>query len=274
MIRLDRLAQGMARRIRRLQARVRDPITPKDLADALRAVVPPGCRGLLVHSSLARCGYFIGGRARVVGALLRISENLCMPTHTYCYPPSRTSPAPLFDPTRTLSVVGALTNEFWRMEGVTRSLHPTHSLAARGPQASFLTADHETCPTPCGSGTPYAKMIDAGYSVLMLGASLDAYTLFHTAEHDAGVPYLYEPEPYTLRVRTPRSSELNVVMLRQDMTVRRRFAEMDEELLSAGLLRRVSLGKGNVLCIPDSRGAHEFVVDALRRDSSHLLWRS
>ena len=139
--------------------------------------------------------------------------------------------------------------------------------------AVTLTAGHEACPTPCGDGTPYRKIVDAGFAVLSLGVSLDAYTLFHTAEHDAAVPYLYEPEPYDLRVRDAQGTERPVRMLRQDMAVKRRFAEMDEELAAAGLLRRVPIGQGHALCVTDAGTTHEFLVGLLRRDPWHLASR-
>jgi len=236
--------------------------------------VPRECKGLFVHSSLGRSGFFVGGCDMIVRALRQSADNLCMPTHTYCYPADDHSEPAIFDPRATPSLVGALTEHFWRMQGVQRSLHPTHSVAAVGSMASTLTAGHEKCNTPCGDGTPYVKMVDADFTVLMLGATLNSYTLFHTAEHDARVPYLYYPEPFNLRVLDPAANhEIRVRMLRQDVTIPRRFAEMDRELESTGLLRRVNLGSGELLCILSSRSTHQFVVDLLRRDPYYLVQR-
>lgn len=249
-------------------------IEPATFGRALSVVLPEDCKGLFVHSSLGSCGYFAGGREAVVRALLERSTTLSMPTHTYCYPRGVSARPPLFDPRETRSLVGSLTDHFWRMDGVLRSLHPTHSIAALGPMAPNLTADHETCDTPCGKGTPYEKMITADFAVLMLGANLNSYTFFHTAEHAAGVPYLYFPEPYDLRVLDGSNREVAIKMLRQDMTVRRRFAAMDHELGSADLLRRARLGAGEILCIPNSLRTHEFLVETLRRDPYHLVNRA
>ena len=44
-------------------------------------------------------------------------------------------------------------------------------------------------------------MVRQDASVLMFGVTLNSYTLFHTAEDEAEVPYCYEEEPYSLRVR-------------------------------------------------------------------------
>jgi aminoglycoside 3-N-acetyltransferase len=197
-----------------------------------------------------------------------------MPTHTYCYPSEKNARAPLFDRQETRSVVGSLTEYFRSVDGVQRSLHPTHSIAVKGPMAPALIADHEKCETPCGDGTPYVKMIDADFSVLMLGATLNSYTLFHTAEHDARVPYLYYPQPFDLRVLGPANQEIPVRMLRQDVTIQRRFAEMDRELEAKGLLRRVRLGIGELLFVPSSRSVHQYVVELLRREPYYLVQKS
>lgn len=267
------LARSAQRQFRRLRLQWFNRIDAAALRAAVLSVVPSDNPGLFVHSALGACGYFDGGCEMVISELGKVSPNLSMPTHTYCYPKREGEMAPLYDARKTASVVGALTNQFWRMEGVVRSFHPTHSIGARGPLAEHLTAGHELCETPCGDGTPYPKMISAGFSVLMLGASLNAYTLFHTAEDEAQVPYLYYPQQYDLRVLDALNGEKSVRMWRQDMTVPRRFADMDRELEAAGLLCRAPLGRGELLCIMDSKHAHEFLVDLLRREPYHLVRR-
>ena len=93
----------------------------------------------MVHSSLSACGQIRGGSATVVEVLQTwLGEgDLTMPTHTYCYP-DKNGEAPVFDPATTPSVVGAITDYFWKQPEVMRSLHPTHSLACQGPGADHL----------------------------------------------------------------------------------------------------------------------------------------
>ena len=105
----------------------------------------------------------------------------------------------------------------------------------------------------------------------MFGATLDAYTLFHTAEDAAGCPYLYFPAPWRLRALNRDGKVLEINMRRQNMTVTRRFAEMDAELEQEGLLRRTPLGRGELLFIPSSKAVHELVVQRLREDPYYLV---
>jgi hypothetical protein len=104
----------------------------------------------------------------------------------------------------------------------------------------------------------------------MFGARLDAYTLFHTAEDAAAVPYLYYPEPVTLRMRDGADLRL-LTSRRQDMTVPRSFAQMDRWLEERSLLRRRRLGMGELLFIPRAGDAHEALVAALRQDPLLLV---
>jgi aminoglycoside 3-N-acetyltransferase len=216
-----------------------------------------------VHSSLSACGRVAGGTDAVIDALVRWAgpRTLAMPTHTYCYG----DPAPVFDVRETPSVVGAVTDAFWRRHGVVRSNHPSHSLAALGAHAVALCANHERCATPCGVGTPYERLVKRSASVLMFGATLNAYTLFHTAEDAAEVPYLYVSAPQQVRYRRDDGTVETMSMRRQDMSVIRRFADVDRWLEARGLLRRRTLGRGVLLFVPDSGAAHAAIVDELRR---------
>ncbi len=222
---------------------------------------------LLVHSSLSACGHMIEGPATLVGALRRwITERaaLAMPSHTWSYP-AESDLAPLYDYQATASVVGAITDYFWRQPGVTRSLHPSHSIASDGPNAEALLRGHELCETPCGRGTPYEFLVRSDCSVLMFGATMNAYTLFHTAEDAAEVPYLYMPQQLILRSKMKDGTIKEIPTWRQDMGVTRRFGDMSTWLEEQGLLVRRKLGLGELLYVPSAGALHERLVAELRR---------
>jgi hypothetical protein len=63
-------------------------------------------------------------------------------------------------------------------------------------------------------------------------------------------------------------------MLRQDMSVPRRFAEMDVELERVGLLRRTRLGWGTLLYLPSAAAVHEYIVERLQGDPFYLVARN
>lgn len=231
---------------------------------------------LLVHSSLSACGYVDGGPATVIRALRGwISENtlLAMPTHTWCYPDAQGNTA-VYDAEATPSLVGAITDFFWRQNSVVRSLHPSHSLACQGPGSEEFCLHHEERETPCGHDTPYERIATSRSSVLMFGATLDSYTLFHTAEDAAKVPYLYKRDKVVLKSKMNDGTIRDVPSWRQDMDVPRRFAEMADWLEKEGLLKRRSLGKGELLFIPRADLLHERIVKEMQSNPLLLVAES
>lgn len=90
--------------------------------------------------------------------------------------------AAVFDVARTPSRVGLVTELFRRSAGVVRSVHPTHAVAIWGNEAGALASGHHTAKTPCGKGSPYAKILERDGKVLLAGTDIGCLTLYHTIE--------------------------------------------------------------------------------------------
>lgn len=187
-------------------------------------------QAVIVHSSLKAIGFVDGGPKTVVDALIEVlgpSGTLLMPA----YPMNKSmyrhlSEDPLFDPVSARSNLGAITETFRHFPGVVRSLHPTHSVTALGPQAEFLTSDHEKSETPCGATSPFAKLADIGGFILAIGCGIGKVTSYHVAEDrikDFPIPvYLREKirarfvsydgteEAIDLKVHDPKFSKLRI----------------------------------------------------------------
>lgn len=268
----SRITEGVVRRFKRARRKL-VRLNEAKIREALESLGAFKADTLLVHSSLSACGSIDGGPATVIDALRGwISDRalLALPTHTWSYPDA-TGVAPVYDFKSTPSVVGTITNYYWRQPDVVRSQHPSHSIAVSGPGAEDVCRDHELRETPCGEGTPYQRIAEGNSSVLMFGATMDSYTLYHTAEAAADVPYLYMPEQVTLRTRGDDGVVRSVQMWRQDMSVARRFEGRTDWLVEQGLLVRRKLGLGELLFIPSARALHERVVEEMRRDPLFLV---
>jgi aminoglycoside 3-N-acetyltransferase len=193
-----------------------------------------------------------------------------MPTHSYCYPRAD-GKLLLFSTAATPSVVGAITEDFRGVSGVVRSCHPSYSIGCSGPWAEKLCSAHDACETPCGPGTPYARLIEADCAVLFFGARLDSYTFFHSAEHDAGVPYQYFASPCQFLVRCGSGPVRRLEMKRLDMQVARCFEVREPWLEERKLLQRTRLGTGELLYIRRTGAAHAALVAQLREDPFFLV---
>jgi aminoglycoside 3-N-acetyltransferase len=166
--------------------------------------------------------------------------------------------------------MGLLAETFRKQPGVTRSIHATHSLAAIGPLANEICRGHQHCDTPCGDGSPYARLVERGASVLMFGVSFRYYTLFHTAEWLSGSESAAEPgEMNRLRVIN-ESGEIEESCSKRQGRALPRFHEAGCLLEHAGFVRRAALGRSHLLFVADSAAVHGFLLERLRRSPDFL----
>jgi aminoglycoside 3-N-acetyltransferase len=180
---LRKARRGLRWRLAQMRGQV---LTKQDLVHGLKRIGIRSGDSLLVHSSLSRLGDVEGGPDAVIDALLDVlgpNGTLLMPVYPVvgdrmAYIDSN----PLFDPRRSPSSMGKLTNVFWQRPGVLRSLHPTHSVAAYGANAASLVSDHEKSPSPVGPSSPFYKLVDLDGRVLHLGSPFWAATSFHVVE--------------------------------------------------------------------------------------------
>jgi aminoglycoside 3-N-acetyltransferase len=157
-----------------------------DLVQGLKKLgVEPGMV-LCVHCSLSAFGKVVGGASGVIEALMVVvgkQGTLMMPTH-----PARDGQT--FNPEKTPSAMGVISEVFRNMPGVIRSRHPYHPVAAWGKWAEKLLADHEKSPVPDGMETPYGRLAELDGFVLLMGCDLDTMTLLHHVEAELNLPYL------------------------------------------------------------------------------------
>ena len=155
----------------------------------------------MVHTRMSALGWVVGGSETVVRSLLQVlgrSGTLIAyaswADHVYTlddrpseYRAAYEGEPPLWDP-----ATGEVDPDYGRIPervrtwpGALRSVHPEASVVAVGPQASWLTEVHED---GYGAGSPFARLVEAGGDVLMLGAPLETVTLLHHAEAIASAP--------------------------------------------------------------------------------------
>ena len=149
---------------------------------------------ILVHSSFKNLGGVEGGIETVIEALLSVvgdNGTLLFPTLSFStVNPEPPINNPVFDVRNTPSCVGAMSNVFMNFEGVERSLHPTHSVAALGARQKEYIQNHELDNEPVGENSPFFKLGKLGGKVLFLGCSTKSNTSMHGVEEYAKAPYV------------------------------------------------------------------------------------
>jgi aminoglycoside 3-N-acetyltransferase len=231
---------------------------PEELQAGLsRLGVRPGDT-LLVHSAFRWATGFRGSPLDVVACLITaVGEegNLLMvslPYDTSSY--KHLLGDPLFDVKRTASKMGIISEIFRRRGGVRRSLHPTHPVLALGKDADWLVRDHERCSTPCGAGTPFAKLRELGGKVLFLDVPFGNFTFIHHIEDllEGSLPFaVYRAEPLPGRVLDQDGRE-RIVPTRvfSDRAVATRRPEvLERRLREEGLLLDTRVGRTKLMLV-------------------------
>lgn len=175
------------------------PNTVDSLSHDLSSLgIQPGST-VMVHSSLGKIGWTVGGPVSVIRALfdaLGPAGTLVMPAESpYLLDPgdwndARVKPEwhetiraslPVFDPHTTPTTMGAIAEAFRTFPGTQRSDHPIVSVCANGERASEITSEHslEFCE---GRGTPFEKLYDLNAQTLLLGVGFNRCTSLHYAE--------------------------------------------------------------------------------------------
>jgi aminoglycoside 3-N-acetyltransferase len=192
---------------------------------------------LLIHSAFhrfAREGYEVDDVLETIIDYMS-PGTLLMPTMSWRYvKPEK----PVFNELTTPSNTGVLTERFRVCYSEARSLHPTHSVAARGRLASEITSTHHLCVTPCGPLSPFGKLAAADGHVVMMGVGFDCCTMIHHVE-EIMFPDIYcrpagEVETYQCQGRTGMDVE---VKLRRHRFMARDFWQYQDNLAASGKLR-------------------------------------
>jgi aminoglycoside 3-N-acetyltransferase len=178
-------------------------VTRSQLEAELRELgVRPGGM-VMVHARMSALGWVVGGSETIVRALLdalapdgTLAAYASWQEHVYHAEdwPAQHRAAYLAEPPAFDPATGAVDRDYGQIPerirtwpGALRSTHPEASVVALGPRAEWLTAVH---PPDDGYGprSPFARLVEAGGHVLMLGAPLETLTLLHHAESIAAAP--------------------------------------------------------------------------------------
>ena len=158
----------------------------------------------MVHCRMSALGRVVGGAETVVRALLdALGPEGTLVAYTGWQDAPPDDPDLLDEETRRIYLeehpaydprVALASREHGRIPealrtwpGVRHSGHPEAGVAAVGPLAEVLTSGHPY-DDAYGAGTPYARLVELGGQVAVLGAPLDTVTLVHHAEAIAQVP--------------------------------------------------------------------------------------
>jgi aminoglycoside 3-N-acetyltransferase len=248
----------------RLRERIRPTrLTQADVEDALRRCGLGEGGSCFVQASMSAFGGFEEGPDTVLNALDAVvgpEGTIAMPAY------SLTGPAieylesdPLFDAEATPSRMGAISEGFRLRRESRRSIHPTHSMSVRGPDAEHLVAGHEAAQTPFGEGTPFPRLVERDAYQLFFGCGTGPMTMYHAFECTREPPFpldVFARRRFTARCLDHDRNEIRVETLvhnpellagRIDQNPRLQVVYRNAILEAGG--QAIPLGKGEIVAI-------------------------
>lgn len=211
--------------------------------------VPSGAT-VLVHSSYKSLGQVAGGPATIVASLSNFFAPglLVMPTHTWAVVNEE---APIFDVVHTPSNVGVIGETFRKLPGVIRTLHPTHSLAAKGTGAQEFARGEEHSRTPTPLAGCYGKIYRRDSYVMFLGCPLTKNTLIHSAEEWANAAVRTSDQPRRFKIRTASGTLLDAPSYRHVTPlgggISANYDKLLAPMLARGIAWRAQVGDAGVV---------------------------
>ena len=226
---------------------VPNAVSKSRIVSGLRAVGLVAGNTVLVHSSLRSFGYVEGGADTVIDALLDVvgeDGTLVMPTFTW--DSFHAQHGVVFDVARTPSETGRITEVFRQREGVLRSIHICHSVAALGAQAQDVMGEGIR---PFGRGSSFDQLRRLDSWVLFLGVTLTVCTALHMVEELMQVPCRYYRDFCQSTVVLPDGRQVpsrSVEYLRHE-GYRNDFAKVEAVLEEAGVLHDAQVGDARLI---------------------------
>lgn len=181
----------------------RPPLTRSRITSELRQLGVRAGAVLLVHASISRLGWVVGGSQTVVealldavgpdGTLLAYAGWEDNPYHLSEWPQdwqdAYRREMPPFDPllAEARHVNGRLAERIRTWPGARRSDHPEAGFVALGARAEEITAA-QARDDPYGVCSPLGRLVSADGQILLLGAPLTSLTLLHHVESLVDLP--------------------------------------------------------------------------------------
>ena len=188
--------RGIRRTLDRWRMQLFRRVDKAELARLFRDLgLPPGAR-ICIHSRLSGLGYLPRGPQEVLEAVLEAVPGCTILMPTFPFPGAAIDwvrSGAVYDPRRTPSASGALSEALRNFPGAVRSLHPTHPCAAVGPEARLLIEGSEDSIEPFGPQSAYGRYA-ASANAWQLLIHTNHTSIVHWFQELVDMPNLFLPD--------------------------------------------------------------------------------
>lgn len=243
-----------------------------ELVEALYAAGVYDGLCVMVHSSLLHLGRMENVKSSKLAAMhysalrevLGTEGTVIVPTFNFGF-----CDGEAFDPKSTPSVGMGIFSEYVRnIPDTVRSSHPMQSVAAVGPQAQFICdGDSETA---FDSSGPFSKLLTLNARGLLLGTTMQYFSLIHLVEEQLKVPYRFT-KIFTAPYGPNKELKSYAMYARElDSDLRVDFLKVDAIMRKQNLIKEVQVGMGNIQGF-DVDSVYSITLTKLKHDPYWLV---
>jgi aminoglycoside 3-N-acetyltransferase len=223
-------------------------LTPKktfsknDLMKDFRRLGISAGDNLLIHSSLTSLGPLTDGPETFFQAVLDVvgsSGTVVMPA--FSYNTIKEFPDQPFDVAHTFCRTGFFCEFFRQREGVIRSLHPSHGVAATGRNSSYIT-DNTLGFSPYDIRGSFGRLYAMDAKIIMVGSGLSSNSTLHAIEDWAEFPSMGAEAYYYL----DKAGERRKITYKRIPLSHRSFYTQKISVYERGLRKKNLLREGDV----------------------------
>ncbi len=220
---------------------------------------------LLIHSSMKSIGEVDGGAETVLDVFMDYMKDglLIFPTHTWAEWNLKEG---VYNPATEKACVGILPNLFMKREGVFRSLHPTHSVAAFGKRAKDYVKKDESGFTPCPKSGCFGSLYEEDAQILFLGASLNCNTYIHSLEEQMSIPDRINTNERILKIENEDGSMNDIKYFGHYSSlgdVSKNYGKLLQPMLDRGYAREMTFGRAQCYLV-DVKQMTDWVFEMLK----------
>ncbi len=181
----------------------------------------PASRDIILHCSMAGIGSTVTAQSVLDFFLSFCGEerNLLMPSHPILK--EDLDGLPVYNPNRSASTVGMVSELARRRPDFSRSLHPFSSVVAYGRNAESYLAENLNGrePLPHGKSSPYARLAEnEGFAICLGVPFIKCLTMIHVAEEtlDQEFPKRLIFDRHAVRIEDGSCRQVHVVRKRSE----------------------------------------------------------
>jgi aminoglycoside 3-N-acetyltransferase len=168
---------------------------------------------------------------------------IIMPTFSYSFCENK-----IYDPDKTKSTVGILTEYFRYQDDVIRTIDPIFSVAIWGNNKEKLS---QVGKNVFGKNSIFDKIYRMQGKILFLGAPFESCTFLHYIEQHHGVPYRFIKKfSGTIKIKDNNYNDEYLYLVRYlDKNVVLKTNRIERRLLEKKIMKKRELGNGKVLLV-------------------------